>query len=387
MEKQMVVRGVAILCAGLSISVFAAPHIFLDKPEPENALDLAALQAREPEVRSAGLTGSAKRLQLGASDAEPPIPEFANMQADILSEDMAEVPAESMTLDIALADPLREDRLSGEQITDMITTALTNTGPGTAPDGLRDLDLGPQLAFAGNDAADTPDHCTPLIEVTAGPDALVELSLFAPCQSDSRFVASHDDLAFSAFLDADGRYTAYLPALSPSARFDVFLSDDTHLHKTLDMRDVQAHKRVVLQWTGDARFGLHAFHNGAQFGDSGHLHAARPFDPELDEAFLISLGDLRGPEPILAQIYSVPVEHLANARVEVELAFSEADCGRDVMAFVSQTLGTSGTPATELTFSAPDCPTTAGAMVMGLEFASLPARALTSQAALLTGLQ
>ena len=346
MEKQVLIRGVAILCAGVGVSVFAAPHIFLDKPQMDNAIDLATLQSSTASVRTAGLSGSAPVLQFNA----PP-------QGDGLTAELVAQPQTPEGADEA------------EQMPDLILNAARSddvTVP-VAPEVPFELDLGPQLAFASEDISRMPDHCTPRIEAVAGPDALIELSVTAPCHSDTRFVASHDDLAFSAFLGPEGQFSTYIPALATAGRVDVFLSDDTHLHATIEVPDALDYKRVVLQWTGAARFALHAYHDGAAYGANGHVHAARPFDPDLDEAFLISLGDLRGPEPMLAQIYSLPLDQMEKARVEVELAFSETECGREAMAFLSQTQGATGKPVAELTFSAPDCPASAGSMVMGLD--------------------
>ena len=366
MEKQAIIRGVALLCTGVGVSVFAAPHIFLDKPQMDKAIDFATLQSSTAEVRAAGFSGSAPMLQFNTTRA----------QDDILQPDMMQT------------GPLTEVADAAEQMPDIISAALAddNSVP-LAPEWAFGLDLGPHLAFASADPAGASEHCAPRIETVAGPDALIEITVSAPCHSDTRFVASHDDLAFSAFLDQDGQFSAYIPALATAGRVDVFLSDDTHLHAAVAVPDAQDHKRVVLQWTGSARFALHAYHDGAAYGANGHVHAARPFDPDMDEAFLISLGDLRGPEPMLAQVYSLPLSQMEKARVEVELSFSESDCGRDVMAFLSQTHGTTGTPVAELTFSAPDCPTSAGAMVMGLDLIAAAAEPGQTSHAVLSGLQ
>ena len=360
MEKQVIIRGAAILCAGVGVSVFAAPHIFLDKPQLENTIDLAILQSSTGEVRTAGLSGSAPMLQFNTATAR----------------------SDSLTRDLAPGALLAGAALEADQMPDIHSAALADEGTvAVNPEMAIGRELGLQLASA--DLIGASDHCTPRIAAVAGLDALIEISVTAPCHSDTRFVASHDDLAFSAFLGPDGQFSTYIPALATAGRVDVFLSDDTHLHATVEVPDALDHKRVVLQWTGAARFALHAYHDGADYGANGHVHAARPFDPNLEEAFLMSLGDLRGPEPMLAQIYSLPLNQVGKARVEVELAFSESDCGRDAMAFVSQTRGVTGTPVAELTFSAPDCPTTAGTMVMGLDLiAAAPDPRQTSHATL-----
>ena len=103
----------------------------------------------------------------------------------------------------------------------------------------------------------------------------------------------------------------------------MFLAEDIYLQAAASVPEADDHVRVALQWSGEASFALHAYHDGASHGENGHVHALRPFDPNLEESFLISLGESGGPEPMVAEIYSVPVTFVENSRLEIEFQFNE----------------------------------------------------------------
>jgi hypothetical protein len=293
MERQMIIRGVAVLCAGISASFFAVHQL------------------------SGTAAGSG-----GPAEAHLHSPPLQVMGASLVGA----------TLHLTSEDTTPED------------------------------DAAPHRMI------DTQD-CTPSLDARLSVDALIAVVIDAPCHPDTRLVISHNDLAFSAFTQHDGSYSAYIPALSTLAQIDVFLSDDVFLKTILDVPEAADHLRVAIQWNGQAPFALHAYHAGAGYGDLGHVHAAKPFDPQQEDAFLISLGENRGPDPMVAEIYSVPVSVSSQSRVEVELQFREADCGQDFSAFLSDTRNTKSATLKELTFAAPECPTDAGMLVMAVDFA------------------
>ena len=317
MEKQTIIRGAAIVVAGIAASTFGAQHLLGGKQRVTTDTQ-AAMQEQSPQLKGAGLMGNltgkpSSTLQLKDT---------------------------SFT---ALSDGTRE-------------TPAIETG----------TDFVPKLALADSaESVDAPD-CTPQLVSRPAVDALIELSLDAPCHANERLVVSHDDLAFSAYTSDNGSFSAYLPALSANAKIDVFLSDDMFLQTEVQIDDIEAHARVVLQWTGDATFSLHAYHRGAGYGDDGHIHALKPFDAALDEAFLISLGENRGPEPMLSEVYSIPAHLAAESRVELELRFTEQQCGQSVSAYVLNTGSGAFAEVKEANFALPDCPAEDGALVMAL---------------------
>ena len=346
MEKQHIIRGAAILCLAASATVFAAPHIFMASSSNETKVDLSVLQQRA-SVKSAGLAG--------ASSSFETVPETA-----IIDEDVAK--------SLSLLHPEVENTAKAEiQIVSIASLRDSENSPASrsASDG-----SSARHASAHDDIAET--ECETSLNATATVDALIEVELFSPCHAESRFIISHDDLVVSAYLNEEGRFSTYLPALATRATIDVFLGDDTSGTAEIEVEDADQFLRVMLQWTGETQFGLHAYHDGADYGDSGHVHALQPFDPDLDEASLISLGEMRGPEPMLAQVYSLPLEMMDKTQLEVEAQFTEAQCGADLVAFISQSKGQGASEMTELSFAAPDCPGADGLMVMPIDIDANP---------------
>ncbi|MGL4414702.1 hypothetical protein [Roseinatronobacter monicus] len=337
MEKKMIIRGVAILCAGISASVFATNHLSGNAAKAVGS-NPSERHAQSSQVMGASLVGNGAKLQFGTKPT-------------------ADIPAQSET-----------------GIADTEFAALDESGANTtqldiAPLVLNAMEFASNLELAEGQSAPDSAACSPSLTSAPMVDGLIELMLDAPCHSDTRLVISHNDLAFSAYTSDDGSFSAFLPALSVDAKVDVFLSDDIFLQTELTIPDADDHLRIALQWNGEARFSLHAYHDGAQHGDTGHVHALKPFDSDLDEAFLISLGEVRGPEPMIAEIYSIPVGLSGKSRVEVELQFTEEQCAQDVSAFISDNGDSANTHLKEIVFAVPECPAQPGMVVMGVEFA------------------
>ncbi|WP_071799359.1 hypothetical protein [Natronohydrobacter thiooxidans] len=322
MKKQTIIRGVAIVVAGISASVYGAQHLSGNRSGVSSVAQIAA-PGSTAQIRSAGFLGGS-------------VPSAPEDHAITVNE----------TSFAALTEGT--DLASGEAA----------------------LDFAPQLEAAGNTLTPGGPDCTPRLTAHAAIDALIEVSLSAPCHPQERLVISHADLAFSAYTSENGGFSTYLPALSADGKIDIFLGEDHFLQTETLVPDVDAHIRVALQWVGDAEFSLHAYHMGARFGEAGHIHALKPFDADLDEAFLISLGDKRGPEPMLAEIYSIPTHLVGSSRVELALDFGGEDCGRDLSAFVLQSGGGAATEVNDASFATPDCPAQSGTLIMPL---TLPA--------------
>lgn len=338
MEKQTIIRGAAIVIAGIAASTYAAQNLLYSSPSQSAGYD-ASVTAQPTQILGAGLVSGGGQLKIEGQTSG------AEMASDA---------------------PASE----GEDGSPVVMAALSSGNPQSAlPAG---EDFAPKLARAEagaeTGALGAVQDCTPQLVAAASVDALIELQLTAPCHRNERVVVSHGDLAFSGFTSSEGRFNSYLPALAADAKIDVFLSDDQFLQASVAVESVERHLRVALQWSGDSSFSLHAYHDGAAFGSEGHLNASRPFDPNQDEAFLIALGAAHGLEPMRAEIYSIPAELASIARLEVEMRYSAAQCGRDLSAYVLQTGPGADDDIKELVFAVPECPAQEGSLVMPLPF-------------------
>ncbi|CUX83702.1 MAG: hypothetical protein HLUCCA05_05480 [Roseibaca calidilacus] len=316
MDRQLIIRGAAVSVAAIAASVFLAGQFLGDK----QTLAGGMITETPDEVRGASVVNS-----FGSAD-----------KVDEIAPEL-----EFSALD-------------------------RSTAPATVPsvqDGFQ-----PELTFA--DA--TPATETPLCDasLTAAPaiDGLIEIRLSAPCSANERVVISHADLAFTATLDNAGVFAAYIPALAETAAVDAFMSDDTLLQAQTQVPDFDLYARMVVQWTGPDAVALHAYHRGADYGEPGHIHALNPFDPELEDAFLVALGDSTALEPLLAQVYSVPLAQASTSRMQLELAVTDATCGKDMTAFILPTHGPDAGTSQEVSVAMPDCANGAGFVLMDLPF-------------------
>lgn len=332
MDKKIILRGVAILCAGISASIFAVNQLS-GNSKPEGQVDFSQLQAPSTKVMGASLVGGSARLELHDQAERMDAPAFTGSAGQ--SEQTAGAPDDAgLSTDSSI---LTGSHASSEDASEYSSLGFIDDG------------------------------CSPTLSATLMVDALIELSIDAPCHPEERLVISHDDLVFSAATNANGNYSAFVPALSADAKIDVFLAEDVYLQTALKVPEADDHIRVTLQWSGEANFALHAYHDGASHGENGHVHALRPFDPNLEESFLISLGDPHGPEPMIAEIYSVPATFIDKTRLEIEFQFTQKQCGQDFSAYISNNRTGAEKALKEVSFAVADCPTDSGLAIMAVD--------------------
>ncbi|MCH8467288.1 MAG: hypothetical protein LAT78_12075, partial [Roseinatronobacter sp.] len=149
MDKQIIIRGVSILCVGAAAAVVFLPGVFSGKGADAPGLDLAAFST---PVQPGPAAVDSPKLQL---------------------EDTA-----------AMAEPTSAE------------------GPEREPEPEQASAPLPEPDAANTLAETTPEQrdCTPSLTVKAAFDGLMDLALSAPCAPDTRFVIGHGDLAFSAYL-------------------------------------------------------------------------------------------------------------------------------------------------------------------------------------------
>ncbi len=362
MKRQILIRGAAIAFAGVAASVFAAQQFMGLNPQTAQVTTPGA----SDQVRAASLVGT------GSQAAQSMQTEFA-VQEDTLELTAPAYPEVAMDM-------------SDNVVTDQDVFAALDTTMTPARDAAMTDDFQPALTLAQAAPQVQDGSCQPSLTAVPAIDALVDMRLTAPCAPNARVVISHGDLAFSAFTDETGSFAAYVPALSVNAEIEAFLPDQSVLQAQAIVPDADQHVRVVVQWTGNDGVMLHAYHRNAAFGDAGHIHASRPFDPEMDAAFVLSLGEARGPEPMLSQVYSIPATLIDQTRLELEVAVTAQTCGRDMTAYVAKSgTGQSGL-LEELTLAMPECGGAGGMAIVPLPMggASMQANAEPAPALALT---
>lgn len=321
MNRQLIIRGAAVSTVAIAASVFAAGQFLGDK----QTLASGSITDAPGEIRGASLASPFN---------SPAAPEDAAPQ-DAAPE-----------LTFSALDPSED--------------------AATVPDTQGSFQ--PELTFADTSRPHETSLCDASLTAAPAIDGLIEVRLSAPCNIGERVVISHGDLAFTAKLDKAGALATYIPALSETAMVEAFMSDDTMLQAQTQVADLDQYARMIVQWTGADAVSLHAYHRGAQHNEPGHIHAMNPFDPELEASYLVALGDETALEPMLAHVYSVPLLQADETFLQLELAVTEATCGRDMTAYVLPSLGSAAGQPQELTVAMPDCGSGDGLVIVDLPF-------------------
>ena len=185
--------------------------------------------------------------------------------------------------------------------------------------------------------------CVVETRATALPGALVGLQISAPCRGGERITLHHHGMMVTETLGPEGQLDLAIPALSSPA---IVIVEPTALEVTdtaigsvaqVTVPDLAEFDRVVLQWSGNSGFEIHAREFGAQYGENGHVwHGADP--AQQAQGALVQLGDANQLAPRLAEIYSFPRDRVAAldqagvVEISVEAEITQINCGREISA-------------------------------------------------------
>lgn len=218
---------------------------------------------------------------------------------------------------------------------------------------------GPAGRIADGVGLDMPDFgvsglpCDPALTAEATPVATVRLTLSTPCQPGRRVTVHHDHISFSDRTDQMGLLNVEVPAMTASAAFVAELEDGTRVTRTVLVPSALRSASVALVTDSAAGMALHAYEDGARFGEPGHVWSGAPRGQGARGTVRV-LGDPALPGGRIAQIYTAP-ETAPEVRLAVEAEVTAANCGRAIEA---QTLlpDRTGRPrAGTLSFVLPGC--------------------------------
>jgi hypothetical protein len=207
-------------------------------------------------------------------------------------------------------------------------------------------------------AAAAAGQCPNSLDLSAEPSAMINITLKVPCHANERVVLRHGGLAVTGKTSATGTLFATLPAFGDMALVSVLLRDGQTIDNTVAVSDGKAIRRFGVQWMGDDAFQLHAFEDGASYGEIGHVSAADPRRPiagePMESGFLTLLGDDQVDLPMLAEVYTYPVALDAQVQIVVEAAVTKANCAREILGETVADIANDVT-VTELSVTMPDC--------------------------------
>jgi hypothetical protein len=243
------------------------------------------------------------------------------------------------------------------------------------PVGGSQSDVSAQPSTSASTSASGATACRMQASATALPGAMVALKILAPCRGGERVTLHHQGMMVTETLGDSGALALTVPALASTA---IFIIEPTMVPKALHLRtapvggavvqvavpDMGQVDRVVLQWSGNSGFEVHAREFGAQYGERGHVwHGA---DPARGAGEMVQLGDRMQLSPRLAEVYSFRRDAtVANGVIEisVEAEVTEINCGREIAA-QSLRFSQGRVQTRDLVLEMPDCTATGDFLVL-----------------------
>lgn len=217
------------------------------------------------------------------------------------------------------------------------------------------LPSAPQPAQPENVAENS---CPVTFDLSSDENAMLRLTLVAPCHKNERVVLKHAGLAVTAKTTVTGALFSDLPALVTDATVEVLFADGTSASSSIAVPEMASLRRFGVQWQADDAFQIHAFEGKAGYGEPGDISGENPHSPlagvPTSGGFLTRLGDASTDLPLLAEVYTYPADGRENPDVVVEAAVTPTACGREMLA---ETLATAGSRVeiNELTVAMPEC--------------------------------
>ena len=345
--KRRAARGIAVLAVAL-----AAGHLVQNMGERK---------APKP-VASAELQQKPTRVETVAAGADAVLPVTAQPQSAAQS---APLPAGPMTSNLvptlpAPALPTVAPAIAAKPvIAEVPAPAIAAEKPLVADVAATPTDAVPtQTPAVAPPVAVASTACDISLDLMAEPNAMIGITLIAPCQPDQRVVLRQGGLVVTGQTTSTGALFTALPAFETQAIIEASFTDGTKAEAKIAVPDLAALRRFGVQWQGDDAFQVHGFENGANYGEKGHVSAADPHlpTPGLTAAggFLTLVGDSSTDNPLLAEVYTFPADPAAKPEVVVEAAVTDKTCGRELLA---ETLTSTGGSVfvTDLTLAMPEC--------------------------------
>ncbi|WP_146347576.1 hypothetical protein [Falsiphaeobacter marinintestinus] len=198
--------------------------------------------------------------------------------------------------------------------------------------------------------------CKVSARAAPAPMASVQLSVDAPCFPNERVTVHHNGMMFTAVTDTDGTVHMTVPALSDRPIFIADFGNGKAAVATASVPDLKDYDRVVLQWSGETGFQIHAREFGASYGDRGHVWVGA--NASGADGSVVRLGARDTFAPKLAEVYTYPSGTSAKTgtvTLSIETEVTAANCGRDISAQTLELRSGTSLRTQDVTLSMPNC--------------------------------
>lgn len=349
------VRIIALIAATVGVAV-AAGTFFQSDPSPRTGVTTgAAGSGAIPAPPAVPITEEPRAL------AANPEPATGVLAASLLPGAVA-----TADMNTPAAPAADSNRASMSLVPD---TAPLNQLPALAPAPVLTAEATQAPVLEPDDALLAEiDSCAIWLVVTPAPGALLEASVFAPCDGDARIGIEHAGLGFDTRLGSDGQLMAILPAMQADATVTVRFADGRSADDLTDVPDFDLYDRLAAHWQGPGVIELNAYEFGAGFGGTGHVHMGSPGRPGMPaRGFMTTLGDGSLDQPRLAQVYTFPSGISAAAgeiALELEAHISAISCGMPLDVNLTQVIAGHAPETRPVRFDMPECDGQGGFLVL-----------------------
>lgn len=213
--------------------------------------------------------------------------------------------------------------------------------PPTQPAPLRPA-AGTPLPVSLTEAEPAPEQAKPAAEcpvtldLFANADAMLSLSLTAPCRPNEGVVVTHATMGVTYQTTATGSLFLDIPALDAKGDIRIRFTDGTEVQAAAPVPELAAMRRFALHWIE---------------GDSLSLATDAP---------VITLGTAATVLPMYAQVVTLPA---AETPLAIETEVTDTNCGREALGAAYYSEG-GNVRIADLTLALPDCGSGGGFVVL-----------------------
>lgn len=201
--------------------------------------------------------------------------------------------------------------------------------PGVLVDASEATELPGLSGIAPVSATTTGDDpvCALRLDLAAAPEAMIDLTLRAPCSIGESVEIRHSGLAFSGSIPADGRLQVSVPAMTANALVAAYVGKSEIILGRVAVTEVERFFRLAVHMPAEIQFDLRADEDGQVFTASGQMTGTG-----LQR--VLQLGQRRVEDGLISQVYSATLMDPGNPELTAEVRITPETCGRTVSAEV-----------------------------------------------------
>ena len=219
-----------------------------------------------------------------------------------------------------------------------LATPLFADGPAPAPD-----------------QAQAADDCLPTLDLVPEPDAMIGVTIVAPCHPGERIVLAHEGLTITLASTATGSVFTSIPALVSMGKVTARWADGTETTAIIDIPEAADVNRFAVQFPASDPLSLNAYAEGAEFGGPGHIRPVALSDLPPGAPMggtILALGSADVDLPLLAHVYTYSGRERRSLTIEAEV--TEATCDRELLGETIESRN-GRTAVQDLTLTMPPC--------------------------------